>query len=136
MINSTYYNNLYKQKKSAIKSYDGNLKDLRKALTNLTDTMYDEIRAVNGELDDLKSDLAKGIRHNAKFSSQTSSLSSKKEKAVNADPFLSVVIRELQEEIDRVSRLKNQAVQDRDNYYNQYRTKKEEERQALLDKIF
>ena len=54
MASSSYYYNLYKQKKNAVKSYDGDLKDLQKALDNLTDTMYDEIRNINNELEDLK----------------------------------------------------------------------------------
>ena len=80
MANSSYYYNLYKQKKSAVNSYDDDLKDLRKALSNLTDTMSDEIRAINNELDDLKSDLNKSIRHNSKFTSRANAVTTEKEK--------------------------------------------------------
>lgn len=136
MASSSYYYNLYKQKKNAVKSYDGDLKDLQKALDNLTDTMYDEIRAVNNELDDLKSDLNKAIRHNAKFTSRANAVTSEKEKAVTADPHLSVAVRELEEEISRLSGLRTTAINDRDYYYRKYEEKKEEERRELLDKIF
>lgn len=136
MANSSYYYNLYKQKKSAVNSYDDDLKDLRKALSNLTDTMSDEIRAINNELDDLKSDLNKSIRHNSKFTSRANAITAEKEKTVTADPNLSVAVRELEEEIARVNGLRNTAINDRDYYYRKYKEKKEQERQELLDKIF
>lgn len=136
MAGSSYYYNLYKQKKSAVKSYDGDLKDLQKALDNLTDTMNDEIRAINNELEDLKSDLNKSVRHNSKFTSRANAVTAEKEKTVTADPHLSIAVRELQEEISRINRLRSQAITDRDYYYQKYKDKKEEERRELLDKIF
>lgn len=136
MASSSYYYNLYKQKKSAVKSYDGDLKDIQKALDNLTDTMNDEIRAINNELEDLKSDLNKSVRHNSKFTSRANAVTAEKEKTVTADPHLSIAVRELQEEISRINRLRSQAITDRDYYYQKYKDKKEEERRELLDKIF
>lgn len=136
MASSSYYYNLYKQKKNAVKSYDNDIGDLRKALSNLTDTMYDEIRNVNNELEDLKSDLNKSIRHNSKFTSRANAVTAEKEKTVTADPHLSIAVRELQEEISRINGLRSQAVTDRDYYYQKYKDKKEEERRELLDKIF
>ena len=136
MASSSYYYNLYKQKKNAVKSYDGDLKDLQKAHDNLTDTMSDEIHAINNELEDLKSDLNKSIRHNSKFTSRANAVTAEKEKTVTADPHLSIVVRELQEEISRINGLRSQAVTDRDYYYQKYKDKKEEERRELLDKIF
>lgn len=124
MAASSYYYDLYKQKKKDANSYDGNLKDLRKILSNLTDNMSDKIRAVNNELEDLKSDLNKGIRHNASFTSRASAVNAEKEKAVTADSLLSAAVRELQEEISRVNGLKNQAESDRDYYYQQYKNNK------------
>lgn len=135
MATSSYYYNLYKQKNTSVNSYEGDLKDLRKALNNLSNTMSDEIRAVNNELDDLKSDLNKSIRHNSSFTSRANSVISEKEKTVTADPNLSVAIRGLEDEISRVNGLKNTAINDRDYYYRKYTEKKEEERQALLNKI-
>ena len=136
MADSSYYYNLYKQKRDAVKSYDSDLKDLNKALSNLTDTMGDEIRAVNTELEDLKSDLNKGVRHNSSFTSRANAVTTEKEKAVTADPLLSVAVRELQEEISRINGLKSTAVGDRDYYYRKYKEKEEQERQEFWDKIF
>ena len=136
MASSSYYYNLYKQKKNEVKSYDGDLKDIQKALDNLTDTMYDEIRNINNELEDLKSDLNKSIRHNSKFTSCANTVTAEKEKTVTADPHLSIAVRELQEEISRINGLRSQAVTDREYYYQKYKDKKEEERQEFLDKIF
>lgn len=136
MASSSYYYSLYKQKKNAVKSYDGDLKDLQKALDNLTDTMYDEIRNINNELEDLKSDLNKSVRHNSKFTSRANEVTAEKEKTVTADPHLSIAVRELQEEISRVNGLRSEAISDREYYYQKYKDKKEEERRELLDKIF
>ncbi len=112
------------------------MKDLQKALDNLTDTMNDEIRAINNELEDLKSDLNKSVRHNSKFTSRVNAVTAEKEKTVTADPHLSIAVRELQEEISRINGLRSQAITDRDYYYQKYKDKKEEERRELLDKIF
>lgn len=136
MANSSYYYNLYKQKRNAVKSYDGDLKELQKALDNLTDTMNDEIHAINNELEDLKGDLNKSIRHNSKFTSRANAVTTEKEKTVTADPHLSVAVQELQEEISRINSLRSQTVTERDNYYQKYKDKKEEERREFLDKIF
>lgn len=136
MANSSYYYNLYKQKKNAVKSYDGDIADLRKALNNLTDTMNDEIRAINNELEDLKSDLNKAIRHNATFTSRANAVTVEKEKAVTADASLSIVVSELEEEISRLNGLRTEAISDRDYYYRKYQEKKEEERREFLNKIF
>ena len=136
MASSSYYYNLYKQKKNAVKSYDDDIDDLRKALSNLTDTMNDEIRAVNNELEDLKADLNKSIRHNSKFTSRANAVTSEKEKAVTADTNLSVAVRELEEEISRLNGIRTTAINDREYYYQKYKGKKEEERRELLDKIF
>lgn len=135
MTNSSYYYSLYKQEKSAVNSYDDNLKDLRKVLNNLTDTMNDEIRAINNELNDLKSDLKKSIRHNSKFTSRANAVTTEKENNVAADPNLSIAVREIEEEIAHVSRLKNTAIHDRDYHYREYKEKKEQEHQDFLDKF-
>ncbi len=135
MPDSTYYYKLYKGKKDAVNSYEGDLKDLRKILNNLTDNLYDEIRAVNYEFDDLKSELNKGVRHNSRFTARANAFSAEKEKTVTADPNLRQSVTELQEEITRVTNLKNQAAQDSDYYYRKYQSKREEEKQALLDKL-
>jgi len=136
MASSGYYYNLYRQKKNAVDSYEGDLKDLRKILSNLTDTMGDEIGAVNNKLDALKSSLNKSIRHNSKFTSCANAVTSEKEKTVSADPNLSVAVRELGEEIARINGLKNTDINNRDYYYRKYKEKKEQERQEFLKKIF
>lgn len=136
MADSNYYYNLYKQKKKEVSNYENNLKDLRKACNNLTNTMGDEIRAVNNELEDLKSDLNKGVRHNSQFTSRANAVTGEKEKAVTADPDLSVAVRGLEDEISRLEGLKNSAVTDREYYYGKYIEKKNEERDAFLKKFF
>lgn len=136
MADSSYYYNLYKQKRDDVKSYDEDIRELNKVLGNLTNTMDDEIRAVNQGFEELKSDLNISVRHNARYTAQANSITSEKEKVVTADPLLSIAVRGLEEEISRVSGLKNTSINDRDYYYLKYKEKKEEERKAFWDKIF
>lgn len=135
-MDSSYYYDRYRENRDKVRSYEGNLKELRRALDNLTGSMDDEIRNVNKELDDLKSDLGKSVRHNSRFSSCANEITREKEKGVTADPDLSIVIRELEEEISRVDNLRNTAANNQENYYQQYKTKKDEERQAFWDSFF
>lgn len=135
MASSSYYYNLYKQKRNEANKYEEDLRDLRKILNKLTGSMGDEIRAVNNELDDLKEDLKDSVRHNDKFSQSVRSISSEKEKAVTKDRYLRVAVNELEDEISRVTGLKNQAVKDRDYYKRKYEEEKAEERRELLAKL-
>lgn len=135
MASSSYYYNLYKQKRNEANKYEDDLRDLRKILNKLTGSMGDEIRAVNNELDDLKEDLKDSVRHNDKFSQSVRSISSEKEKAVTKDRYLRVAVNELEDEISRVTGLKNQAVKDRDYYKRKYEEEKAEERRELLAKL-
>lgn len=77
---SSYWYNLYKGKRDLVKKYEVRIKELKTVLSNLQDNLWDEIRAVNNEIDDLKEDLNKGVRHNARFTSRANSLGSEKEK--------------------------------------------------------
>lgn len=132
MASSSYWYNLYKGKRDLVKKYEGRIKELKTVLSNLQDNLWDEIRAVNNEIDDLKEDLNKGVRHNARFTSRANSLGSEKEKAASADTALRTSINEVDSEITRLTSLKNGAVTERDDYYRKYETAKEEERQERL----
>ncbi len=134
MASSSYYYNKYKQKKKEVSEYEDNIKDVKKILSNLTDSMSDEIRAINNELDALKSDLNKSVRHDGVFTANANAVTSEKEKTVSADPNLSTAIRELEEEISRLNRLKQQAAEDRDYYYRKYKAAKERERKEREEK--
>lgn len=135
-MDSSYYYDKYKENRDKVRSYEGDLKELKRALDNLTGSMDDEIRNVNQELEDLKSDLGKSIRHNSRFTSSMNEITCEKEKGVTADTDLSIVIRELEEEISRLEHQKNTAANHQESYYQQYETKKNEERQAFWDSLF
>ena len=132
MASSGYWYNLYKSKRDLVKTYEGQIKELRTILSNLQDNLWDVIRAVNNKIDDLKDDLNKGIRHNSRFTSKANSLGTEKEKAVTADRYLKTSVDEVDSEIARLSSLKGTAERERDDYYNKYNTAKEEERQERL----
>ena len=132
MRNSSYYYNQYKKQQNAAKSYGNHANDLQRILNTLTDSMYDEIRYVNNELDDLQEDLHKGVRHNSRFNNIANSFERQKEKGVSADSRLRVVIQELQEEINSLNHKKNQSMQRQQAFYQDYRSKKAEERKNLF----
>ena len=85
--------------------------------------------------DDLKEDLKDSVRHNAVFTSCANSVTAEKEKAVTADPYLRVAVNELEDEISRVTGLKNSAVSERDYYRRRYEEEKEKERRELIEKL-
>jgi archaellum component FlaC len=89
--------------------------------------MYDEIRNVNNELDALKDDLKKGVRHNSAFTRSANDLMNQKEKAVTADGKLSVCVSELNEEIKSLKTKKSKAETDRDYNKRKCKEKLEEE---------
>ena len=124
---SKYYYDKYKDKKAAVKTYEKNIGKLQDIKNALTDTMYDEIRNVNNELDALVEDLKKGVRHNSTFTNRANDFSSQKEKAVTADNKLSTTVSELEEEINSLTTKKNRAVTDRDTYKRKCKEKLEEE---------
>ncbi len=124
---SKYYYDRYRNKKSEAKRYKGDKEDLEKIHNSLTNDMYDEIGNINGELEALMEDLGASVRHNATFTRETSEFGTKKEKTVTADAHLAVTVRELEEEVQALSRKYNQAVSDRDYYKRKCKEKLEEE---------
>lgn len=134
MASSSYYYNLYKQKMATVTTLENAIGNLRTIFSNLNDNLYNGIQAVNNEFDNLKSDLNKAVRHNSTFTSCANAFDSLREKSVAADSSLRKVSDELQEEITRVSNQKNQAIRDKEYYYNMYVTKKEQERRAFFAK--
>lgn len=136
MADSSYYYNRYKDRKNEVKMFDSQLTALRKALTNIADTMSDEINAINKELEDLKNDLNRSIRHNYLFTARANAITSNKEKGVSSDPVLGVAIKNLENEIIGIEHRRTNAANERDYYYQLYLNKKEEEKKELLSKIF
>lgn len=135
MASSSYYRSLYNNKKQEVREYDDNLRELRKIVDNINYDLFFEIFDVNDSLTALMSDLKKGIKDNAVFTSRATGLENKKEKKVGSDPYISVTLNAVEDEISRVSKLKAQAISDRDYYYKKYVAKKEEEREEWLRKL-
>lgn len=127
MADSKYYYKLYKEEKSKVKNYEDYIDDLDKIRSNLTDDMYDEIRNVNNELDDLMEDLKNGVRYDPIYTQNANNFGNKKEKTTSADGQLSTAINEINEEISSLNGKKNTAVQNRDYYKRKCKEKLEEE---------
>ena len=136
MANSSYYYDAYKREKRKVKDYQENLSELKDIRYNLRNTLTDEIRSVNTEIDDLRSDLKESVRHNSKFTSHVGDIYDEREKYVSSDSYLSTAIGELDDEITRINNLKDEAESDRDYYYRKYEQKKEEEYQAWLRTLY
>ena len=130
MSGSSYYYSLYIQKKNEVEGYEDNLKELNRIINNLLSNLNDEISSVNNEIDSLIYALNKGVRHNSTYNSRANSIYDTKEKAVVLDSHLKVSQEGLDDEIIRLKSLKEQAISERDNYYNQYLTARAEEKAA------
>lgn len=136
MPNSKYYNQKYKQYKEEAKNLGKNESTLSKVLSNLRDTFDDEVRNVNNEYEDLKSDLKKAIRHDSTFTVAADGLPAKKEKRTSSDSKLSSAITSLENELRSVQQKKKTAETNRDTNKTNYDNKKREEREAFWNSIF
>lgn len=135
MANSSYYYKQYKTYKDQASKYDKNIKTLTKIKDSLTNNFYDEQNNVNRELNDLKEDLNKAVRHDSKFLTIASECEFYKEKSITADNDLNNVIIALENEIAALDGKKITSEQNRDAQYQNYSTKKNEERQEWLNSI-
>lgn len=136
MPSSKYYNQKYKQYKEEAKNLGKNETALNKILSNLRDTFDDEVRNVNNEYEDLKSDLKKAVRHDSTFMVAADSLPGKKERKTNSDSKLYSAISSLESELQSVQQKKTTAESNRDTNKQNYDNKKREERDAFWNSIF
>ena len=135
MANSSYYYSMYKKEKEKAKTQSKDISSLQTILNRLTGEFYDEQSNVNRELDDLKEDLNKAIRHLSKFNIIVNDCYSYKEKTSTADSSLNSAIDSLENEIASLNSKQATAEQNRDYYYNKYKEEKEKERQEFLNSI-
>lgn len=129
-----YYSQYNLYKKQAME-YGKNIEALTKIKDNLVNNMYDEQGDVNKELNDLREDLHKSVRHDPTFSVIASEAASHKEKSVAADAHLNHAVSALENEIASLNSKKITAEQNRDAQYQSYKTAKEQERQEWLDSL-
>lgn len=135
MANSNYYHNQYNSYKSEMSGYDKNLKALIKIKDSLVNDFYDEQSNVNKELNDLKDDLNKSVRHDYNFNVIASGCESYKEKVTTADTNLNSVVIALENEINSLSAKKSIAEQNMNTQYQNYNNAKEEERRAWIESL-
>ena len=135
MANSSYYNNLYKQHKNTVSSLQKNIDDLTTVRNGISSDFYDEQSDVNKELNDLKDDLNKAVRHDNSWDTIASQSELYKEKASTADGNLNSAIDYLDAEVSSLTSQKSTAEANRDQAYSDYQNKKDEERRAWLKKL-
>ncbi len=135
MANSSYYYSMYKKEKEKAKTQSKDISSLQTILNRLTGEFYDEQSNVNRELDDLKEDLNKAVRHLSKFNIIVNDCYSYKEKTSTADSSLNSAIDSLENEIASLNSKQAITEQNRDYYYNKYKEEKEKERQEFLNSI-
>ncbi|WP_428909703.1 hypothetical protein [Niallia sp. Krafla_26] len=136
MASSSYYREMYRKKRDEVDDYEDDLKDLNKILESLSFDLPAEVIDVNFELDGLKADLLKGVRHNSLFTNRANAFENKKEKSIGQDRDMSTTQNAIEDEVARVTNLRSQAISSRDYYYDKYQEKKSEERAELLKNIF
>lgn len=135
MADSKFFDNQYKSYKNQVKSLQKDLTKLIRIRDSLTGDFFDEQSNVNKELDDLKEDLDKAVRHDGAFSSIASSCHAYKEKGSTADSGLSSAIYAIESEIAQISNQKTTAEGNMQQSYQQYQAKKTEERQKMLEQL-
>ncbi len=135
MADSNYYYRQYKSYKKQTSSLQDNINKLVAIKNSLTGEFYDEQGNVNKELDELKEDLNRAVRHDSRFNNIASNCNSYKEKGSTADANLNSVICALENEIAALNSQKSTAEYNMNQNYQQYQTKKDEEQQAWWDSL-
>lgn len=135
MADSDYYNDLYKQYKKKAGEYKDNIRELTKIKNKLTENFYDEQNNVNKKLSNLEEDLLKSVRHDSAFSSIAAKSVSFKEKSTASDYNLRCVVTALEDEIAALNNKKDTAERNKKDSYEQYQTRKQEERQEFLNSL-
>lgn len=134
MASSSYYYNLYRKYKKEVEELEENIKSLTEIRNSISGDYYDEQSAVNKELNNLKEDLKKSIRHDSMWNNIALQCETYKEKSSSADSNLRSSMDYLDSEIQSLNAKKNTAIYNRDKAYKKYLEKKEEERKARLKK--
>lgn len=132
MANSGYYYNLYIQYGNQVSSLQNKISVLEQIRNNLAGNFYDEQSEVNKELNDLKYDLKKSVRHDSAWNINASICELNKEKASTADENLSDAIDSMNAEISSLMNRESTAEANRDQAYRDYTREKEAERQEWL----
>ena len=135
MADSNYYYRQYKSYKNQTNSLQDNINKLTAIKNSLVGEFYDEQSDVNKKLDDLKEDLNRAVRHDAKFNTIASTCNSYKEKGSTADADLNNIICALENEIAALNNQRSTAEYNMNQNYQQYQTKREEEQRAWWDSL-
>lgn len=135
MADSTYYYNLYRQYKKEVSDLEKDIKSLTGIRNTISGDFYDEQSDVNKELEELKEDLKKSIRHDPSWDTLTEQCERYREKGSSADRRLLSSMDYLDSELQSLNNQKNCADRNRDQAYRNYENKKEEERQERLEKM-
>lgn len=134
MSSSDYYKEYLSQRKT-VNTLQNNIDTLTSIKNAISSDYFDEQRNVNQELNDLKEDMNKSVRHDSSWIAIASGCEIFKEKASSADPCLSSAINNIDWEIASLSSQKSTAETNRDTAYANYQSQKERERQEWLEKL-
>ena len=136
MAQSDYYKSQYNANKTKAKNLGKNEECLERIYNALVNNMSGKICDVNNELENIKTEMKKGVRHNGTYTSRANVVSNSHEKGTSADSELHVAISALDDELRDVRRKKATAISNRDSYQRQYKDKRKEERQEFLNNLF
>lgn len=128
MASSSYYYGKYKECERKIKTLDKSISELVKIRNSVTGEFYDEQANVNKELDDLREDLQKAVRHEPGFTANAGNCDSHKEKTSTADAKLSGTANAVENEIASLEAQKRNAEYNKNLNQRRYREEKEKER--------
>ncbi|MCM1543140.1 MAG: hypothetical protein NC121_18035 [Blautia sp.] len=142
MASSSYHYGKYQEYKKLAQRYGKNISALTDIKNNLTGSFCDEQGDVNRELDELKEDLNKAVRHDSRFSVIAGGCDMYKERSTTADACLNHAVIALENEIASLNARKMTAEQNSDAEYRNYEEAKrredeerEEQRRRWLESL-
>ena len=133
MASSSYYYEKYKTYRDKVKTLQGNITKLTNIRNSLTNNFYTEQTYVNNELNGLKVDLKKAVRHVQEFNTIADECDDFKEEPATVDTNLYSAVDGLESEISSLKTQKETTEEKRDSYYRSYQREKENEGQKGLE---
>ena len=128
MASSSYYYSKYQDKKREVSKYKDWLSDLKDILNGFTAwAVTNGVKQFNNKLGDTVDNLEDAVKNVSRYKSNVNDISKEKEASVGSDKKLASAKQNVENEKSRVERLKRDAEDMRDYYYDQYLAAKRRE---------
>lgn len=131
MASSRYWKSKYESEKKKVKEYGEWLDDLDDIIDGFKAySVTNGVSSFNKKVDKTVNDLEDAVKNQNTYRNNVGDIENEKEKKVDADSKLVSAKNYVQQEINRVKRLKSDAEDRRDDYYEKYKEAKRREAAA------